>query len=78
MASLGNASPAPNQSFLFEQMPLLDFFFPGLALATSPAQSLLTGGPSFYGRVLCICGLILLFGKYASEYLEKLLETYFC
>ncbi|KAF2008255.1 hypothetical protein BU24DRAFT_316989, partial [Aaosphaeria arxii CBS 175.79] len=57
---------------------LLGFFFPGLAPATSPTWSLLTGGTSIYGRVLCTCGLLLLFGKYASEYLEKLLETYYC
>lgn len=37
MASLGNASPTHNQSFLFDQMPLLDLFFPGLGPATSPA-----------------------------------------
>ncbi|KAF1955657.1 hypothetical protein CC80DRAFT_352311, partial [Byssothecium circinans] len=59
------------------QIHLLDFFFPGLAPATSLAWSLLTGGPNIYGWVLCTCGLLLLFGKYASEYLEKLLETYF-
>ncbi|KAF2177369.1 putative mitochondrial chaperone bcs1 [Zopfia rhizophila CBS 207.26] len=58
-------------------MPLLDFFFPGLAPATSSAWPLLTGVPSIYGRLLCICGLLLLFGKYASEYFGKLLETYF-
>lgn len=78
MASLSNASPAHNQSFLFDQMPLLDLFFPGLAPATSPAWSLLTGGSSIYSRVLCIGGLLLLFGKYASEYVEKLVETYLC
>jgi chaperone BCS1 len=78
MASLGNIGPTYIQSFLLDQIPLLDFFFPGLALATSPVGSLLTGGPSIYGRVLCICVLLLLFGKYASEYLEKLLETYYC
>ena len=78
MASLGNASPTHNQSFLFDQMPLLDLFFPGLGPATSPAWSLLTGGPSIYGRALCIGGLLLLFGKYASEHIEKFVETYFC
>ncbi|PVH91525.1 putative mitochondrial chaperone bcs1 [Periconia macrospinosa] len=57
-------------------MPLLDLFFPGLAPASSPAWSLLTGGSSIYSRVLCIGGLLLLFGKYASEYVEKLVETY--
>jgi chaperone BCS1 len=78
MAILGNASPTDNQSFLSDQMPLLNLFFPGLAPATTSAWSLLTGGPSIYSRVLCIGGLLLLFGKYASEYLETLLETYFC
>ncbi|KAF2175648.1 hypothetical protein K469DRAFT_723860 [Zopfia rhizophila CBS 207.26] len=58
-------------------MPLLDFFFPSLAPATSSAWPLLTSVLSIYGRLLCICGLLLLFGKYASEYLEKFLETYF-
>ncbi|KAF2019500.1 hypothetical protein BU24DRAFT_476565 [Aaosphaeria arxii CBS 175.79] len=75
--AVSNASPTHVQSFLFDQIPLLDFFLPGLAPATSPTWSLLTGGTSIYGRVLCTCGLLLLFGKYASEYLEKLLETYY-
>ncbi|PVH92388.1 putative mitochondrial chaperone bcs1 [Periconia macrospinosa] len=57
-------------------MPLLDLFFPGLGPATSPAWSLLTGGPSIYSRALCICGLLLLFAKYSSEYIEQLVETY--
>jgi hypothetical protein len=78
MASLGNASPTNNQSFLFDQMPLLDLFFPGLGPATGPAWALLTGGPSIYSQVLCIGGLLLLFEKYASEYIEKLVETYLC
>ncbi|KAF1972043.1 putative mitochondrial chaperone bcs1 [Bimuria novae-zelandiae CBS 107.79] len=77
MASLSNASPTHNQSFLFDQMPLLDLFFSGLGPATSPAWSLLTGGPSIYSRAVCIGGLLLLFGKHASEYLGTLLETYF-
>ncbi|KAF2254322.1 hypothetical protein BU26DRAFT_500099 [Trematosphaeria pertusa] len=77
MGSLGNASPTHNQSFLFDQMPLLDLFFPGLGPATTPAWSLLTGGPSIYSRALCIGGLLLLFGKNALEYLGTLLETYF-
>lgn len=77
MASLSSASPSHVQSILFEQIPLLDFFFPGLAPATSSAWSLLTGIPSIYGRLLCICGLLLLFKKYASEYLRELLETHF-
>ncbi len=35
MASLGNTSPTYNQSFLFDQIPLLDLFFPGLTPTTS-------------------------------------------
>ncbi|KAF2744342.1 putative mitochondrial chaperone bcs1 [Sporormia fimetaria CBS 119925] len=58
-------------------MPLLDLFFPGLGPATSSAWSLLTGGPGIYSRALCISGLLLLFGKYASDNLEKLVGTYF-
>ncbi|KAF2176611.1 P-loop containing nucleoside triphosphate hydrolase protein [Zopfia rhizophila CBS 207.26] len=61
---------------LFEQIPLLDFFFPGLVPVLSSVWPLLTSAPSI-GRLLCICGLLLLIGKYASEYLGKLLETYF-
>ncbi|KAF1949649.1 hypothetical protein CC80DRAFT_428649, partial [Byssothecium circinans] len=58
-------------------IPLLDFFFLSLAPTTSLAWSLLTSGPNIYSQVLCTCSLLLLFGKYALEYLEKLLETYF-
>ncbi|KAF1976644.1 P-loop containing nucleoside triphosphate hydrolase protein [Bimuria novae-zelandiae CBS 107.79] len=67
MASLDNVSPAHNQSFLFSQMPLLDLFFPGLGPVTSPAWSLLTGGPSIYSRALCIVGLLLLFGNKSAR-----------
>lgn len=78
MASLGIPSPTHNQCFPFDQLPLLHRFFPRLAPATSAAWSLLTGSPSTYGQALCIGGSFLLFGKYALEYIEKLLETYFC
>ncbi|KAF2874457.1 P-loop containing nucleoside triphosphate hydrolase protein [Massariosphaeria phaeospora] len=77
MASLGDPSHAHNQSFPFDQLPVLDLFFPGLAPATSAAWSLLTGSPSTYGQALCIGGSLLLFGKYALKCIEKLLETYF-
>ncbi|PVH91198.1 P-loop containing nucleoside triphosphate hydrolase protein [Periconia macrospinosa] len=68
MTSLGNSS---------KQKLLLDLFFPGLAPTTSSLWPLLTDLPTDYGGLLCICGLLLFFGKYASEYLGTLLETYF-
>lgn len=77
MSSTINASPSHPQPLLSEQMPILDFFFPGLAPATSSLWPLLTDVPSIYSQLLFICGGIVLFGKYASKYLVELLETYF-
>ncbi|KAF2259157.1 putative mitochondrial chaperone bcs1 [Lojkania enalia] len=76
MASISNANLSHVQSLLSGQIPLLDFVFPGLMPTTSTVQPL-TDVPTIYGRLLCLCALFLLFGKYASEHIGNLLETYF-
>ncbi|KAL5405118.1 hypothetical protein PMIN04_012421 [Paraphaeosphaeria minitans] len=65
------------QSLLSKQTPFLNLFFPGLAPATSSLGTLLTVVPNGYGSLLCICGLLVLFGKFALQYVVSLLETYF-
>ncbi|PSN59001.1 P-loop containing nucleoside triphosphate hydrolase protein [Corynespora cassiicola Philippines] len=77
MAFFSSDSPTHNQSFLYDQIPLLDLFFPGLGPVISRTWFFLTGGPSIYSQALCIGGLLLLFGTYTLKYLETLLETYF-
>ncbi|KAH8708412.1 hypothetical protein GQ44DRAFT_715485, partial [Phaeosphaeriaceae sp. PMI808] len=76
MASFGNAT-SQIHSFLSEQNSVLDLLFPGFMPVISSAWPLLTGVPSIYGRLLCIFGLLPLFGKYVSGYWKGLVETHF-
>ncbi|KAH8724111.1 BCS1 N terminal-domain-containing protein [Phaeosphaeriaceae sp. PMI808] len=64
------------ESLLSEQIFLLNFFLPGLAPVLSSIWLLLTSAPNI-GRLLCFCGLLLLAGNHAVEYLRKVLENYF-
>ncbi|KAL5373610.1 hypothetical protein PMIN06_012491 [Paraphaeosphaeria minitans] len=77
MASSGEFNASHIQSLLSEQTPFLNLFFPGLAPVTSSLWALLTVIPNGYGGLLCFCGLLLVFGKYVSQYVASLLETYF-
>ncbi|KAK7177948.1 mitochondrial chaperone BCS1, partial [Paraphaeosphaeria sporulosa] len=77
MASSGEFNASHIQSLLSEQTPFLNLFFPGLAPVTSSLWALLTVIPNGYGGLLCFCGLLLAFGKYTSQYVASLLETYF-
>ncbi|KAH7111260.1 putative mitochondrial chaperone bcs1 [Dendryphion nanum] len=76
MASLNNVNSAYVQPLLSENIHLLNLFLPGLASATS-VLPLLTGASSIYGRLFCVCVLLLLVGKYVSETIVGILETYF-
>lgn len=64
-------------SILSEQIPLLDLLFPGFTPLSSSLWPLLTGAPGLYGRLLCICGLLVLIGKYVPEYFRTLLKAHF-
>lgn len=76
MASFGNTTSRIH-SILSDRISLLDLFFPGFTPISSSIWPLLTGAPSIYGRLLCICGFLVLIGKYGPEYVGKLLEAYF-
>ena len=77
MASLGNASPSHTQSLLSEQISLLDVLFPGFTTLSSSPWPLFTGATSLYGRLLCICGLLVLIAKFGPQYFGNLLEAHF-
>lgn len=77
MASPSDFNTSQIQSLLSKQTPFLNLFFPGLVPATSSLWALLTVIPNGYSGLLCFCGLLLVFGKYASQYVVSLLETYF-
>ncbi|KAF2194997.1 putative mitochondrial chaperone bcs1 [Zopfia rhizophila CBS 207.26] len=76
MTSFSNAT-SQIHSTLSEQISLLDLLFPGFTSLSSSIWPLLTGAPSLYGRLLCICGLLVLIGKYGPEYFENLLQAHF-
>lgn len=77
MASSGELNASHIKSLLSEQTPFLNLFFPGLAPVTSSLWALLTASPNGYSSLLCACGLVLLFGKYVSQYVISLLEAHF-
>lgn len=76
MASFSNAT-SQIQSIMSEQISLLDLLFPGFTPLSSFVWPLLSGAPSLYGRLLCICGMLVLIGKYGPEYFGTLLEAHF-
>ena len=55
---------------------MVDVFFPGLTNIPAALQQL-QAGPNSYGRVLCICGLAMLFGRYTKDFFRALVETHF-
>lgn len=77
MASSSEFNASHIQSLLSEQTPFLNLFFPGLAPVTSSLRALLTVIPNGYSGLLCVYGLLLLFGKYAFQYVVSLLEAHF-
>ncbi|KAH7108769.1 BCS1 N terminal-domain-containing protein [Dendryphion nanum] len=77
MASISSANLSHVQSLVSENIPLLDFIFPGLASITSSVWPLLARVPSIYCRLVCLCGLILFFGRSALMHVQKLLDAYF-
>jgi chaperone BCS1 len=56
---------------------MVDVFFPGLTNIPAALQQLQAGNPNSYGRMLCICGLAVFFGRYAKDFFGALVTTYF-
>lgn len=77
MALFSNTSSLPIPPILSEQISLLDFVFPGFTRVLTTVLPLLTGDLSLYARLLCGCGVLVFFSRYAAEYLRGWLETHF-
>jgi chaperone BCS1 len=74
---------APNATAFFpiqptpSQLSIVDVFFPGFGTIISSMQHLLAGNLDIYVRLLGICGMITVLGKYGFCYLMEFVETYF-
>jgi len=55
---------------------MVDVFFPGLTNIPAALQQL-QAGPNSYGRVLCICGLAVFFGRYVKDFFEAFVTRHF-
>ena len=77
MTSLNNTNLPYTGSILSDQISLLGVLFPGLGPVVSSVLPLLAGTPSIFGRLLCLCGFLLMIVGYVQNYLETFLRTYF-
>ncbi|EQL29692.1 hypothetical protein BDFG_07745 [Blastomyces dermatitidis ATCC 26199] len=59
------------------QISIVDVFFAGFTAISASIQELLAGNLNRYARLLCICGALLVFVRYAYRYLIDTVETYF-
>ncbi|KAH7363941.1 BCS1 N terminal-domain-containing protein [Rhexocercosporidium sp. MPI-PUGE-AT-0058] len=76
MATHNNAYSLPSQPLLLSPVSMVDVFFPGLTNISAVLQQLLAG-PNSYGRLFCICGLAVCFGRYVKEFFEAFVTRHF-
>jgi chaperone BCS1 len=76
MAAHNNAYSLPSQPLLLSPILIIDVFFPRLTNIPAVLQQL-QAGPNSYGRVLCICGLAVFFGRYVKDFFEVFVTRHF-
>ncbi|PVH70485.1 P-loop containing nucleoside triphosphate hydrolase protein [Cadophora sp. DSE1049] len=76
MAAHNNSYSLPSQPLPLSPISMVDVFFPGLTNIPAALQQL-QAGPNSYGRVLCICGLAVFFGRYTKDFFRALVATHF-
>ncbi|KAL2811827.1 BCS1 N terminal-domain-containing protein, partial [Aspergillus cavernicola] len=59
------------------QASLVDIFFPGFSFISTSAQQLLAGNLNGFTRLLCACGIFVLFARYAFNYISDVVRNYF-
>ncbi len=77
MAAHNNAHSLPSQPLPLSPILIVDVFFPGLTNISTALQQLLASNPNSYGRMLCIYGLAVFFGRYIKDFFGTLVATYF-
>ena len=76
MTPSSNTSHPPTQGTPFQQMSVLDIFFPGASLASSTIQQILAGDLGSYAHLMCLFGLLGFFSPYIYK-LKAFLEGSF-
>lgn len=76
MAAHNNTFSLPSQPLPVSPISMVDVFFPGLTNIPAALQQL-QAGPNSYGRVLCICGLAVFFGRYVKDFFEAFVTRHF-
>lgn len=67
MTPSSNTSHPPTQETPFQQMSVLDIFFPGASLASSTIRQILAGDRGSYAHLMCLFGLL----GFLSPYIYK-------
>ncbi|KAK0628116.1 putative mitochondrial chaperone bcs1 [Bombardia bombarda] len=55
-------------------MSIVDIVFPGFTGISAVVQQLLAGNLNSYTQLLCICGMLMFFGRYACRFLGDVVE----
>ncbi|KAM0268546.1 hypothetical protein ACHAQH_009950 [Verticillium albo-atrum] len=76
MAFLNDAMPQSPLLATSSHVSILDIFFPGFTGVSAVFQQLASGKLDNYAYLLCICGLLLFFGKATFRLVEGLVETH--
>ncbi|KAK0368952.1 mitochondrial chaperone bcs1 [Colletotrichum limetticola] len=59
------------------QVSIMDIFFPGFTGVTAALHQLLNGNLDSYAGLLCICGLVMVCGKFLGRTIGGFVDTYF-
>jgi hypothetical protein len=55
----------------------MDIFFPGFTNISTAFQQLQGNNTDSYAQMLCILGIVAFFSKYAYNYVNRFVDTYF-
>jgi chaperone BCS1 len=56
---------------------IVDILFPGLTNGAAAFHQLQSGDSNSYAGMLCICGILVFFGRYAYKYLRDFVTVFF-
>lgn len=76
MNAVGGDSSLPLHNIPY-QTSLVDIFFPGFSFISASAQHLLAGDLNGLTRLLCACGIFVLFARYACNHMSSVVRNYF-
>jgi hypothetical protein len=77
MASFNDSYSLPRNPIPSSPISIVDIFFPGFTNISAAFQQLQASNTNGYTQMLCILGPVAFFSKYAYNYVNRFVDTYF-